>query len=151
MPDIFLRTCVNLNGATCVFGRKLNKHILLGSNESNSGRRTDNKMIYEILIRCNNGQSVNSDNLIWIESNLPTRSFEKWLMERQLLSPAGKAPVVRWGIVQTQRPAHFVLKTQAVALEQRIAALLNPSKRAKKSNRVQVMPNFAIPAFLVAA
>ncbi|MET3105331.1 hypothetical protein AAKU67_001079 [Oxalobacteraceae bacterium GrIS 2.11] len=108
-------------------------------------------MIYEILIRGNGSQAMSSDNLIWIESNLPTRAFEKWLMERDLLNPAAKAPVVRWSIVQTQRPAHFVLKTEAAALERRIAELMNPPKRAKKAARVHVMPNFAMPAYSMAA
>jgi hypothetical protein len=108
-------------------------------------------MIYEILIRGNNSTPMTSDNLIWIESNLPTRTFEKWLLERNLLNPAAHGPVVRWRIVQTKRPAHFVLKTEAAALERRIAELVNPPKRAKKAARVHVMPNFAIPAFSMAA
>ena len=108
-------------------------------------------MIYEILIRGNDNKQMSSDNLIWIESNLPTRAFEKWLLERDLLNFSGTAPVVRWSIVQTQRPAHFVLKTEAAALEQRIAALMNPPKRAKKAARLRVMPNFAMPAFSMAA
>ncbi len=108
-------------------------------------------MVYEILIRSNNSKQMSSDNLIWIESNLPTRAFEKWLVERNLLNPAAKAPVIRWGIVQTQRPAHFVLKTEAAALEQRIAELVNPPKRVKKASRANVMPNFAVPAFSMAA
>ena len=107
-------------------------------------------MIYEILIRTNNSKQMSSDNLIWIESNLPTRAFEKWLLDRNLLNPATKAPVVRWGIVQTQRPAHFVLKTEAAALEQRIAQLVNPPKRVKKAARGQVMSNFEVTAFSMA-
>jgi len=94
---------------------------------------------------------MQSDNLIWIESNLPTRSFEKWLLERDFLNPGSQAPVVRWSIVQTQRPAHFVLKTEAAAIERRIAELMNPEKRVKRAARVHVMPNFAIPAFSMAA
>ena len=108
-------------------------------------------MIYEILIRSSQGKSNNADNLIWIESNLPTRAFEKWLMERQLINTSGTGAVARWRIVQTQRPAHFVLKSQAAALEQRIAELINPSKRVKKSTRVQTAPNFGIAAYSVAA
>jgi len=107
-------------------------------------------MIYEILIR-SNGKQMTSDNLIWIESNLPTRSFEKWLLEREYLVPGCQAPVVRWSIVQTQRPAHFVLQTEATAIEKRIAELMNPVRRVKKAARVHVMPNFAIPAFSMAA
>lgn len=108
-------------------------------------------MIYEILIRSTK-QSTSSDNLIWIESNLPTRAFEKWLVQRDLLNGFGTAPVARWSIVQTQRPAHFVLKTQEAALERRIAELMNPSTRAKKSGRLQIMPNFGTaPAYSMAA
>lgn len=108
-------------------------------------------MIYEILVRSNN-QSTDSDNLIWIESNLPTRAFEKWLVQRDLLNGFGTAAIKRWSIVQTQRPAHFVLKTQEAALERRIAELLNPAKRVKKSGRLHVMPNFnAAPAYSLAA
>ena len=108
-------------------------------------------MIYELLIRSSNGKTGSSDNLIWVDSNLPTRAFEKWLLDRALLNPAGQAAVVRWSIVQTQRPAHFVLKTQAAALEQRIAELVNPAKRSKKSPRTLARPAFAMPAFSVAA
>ena len=108
-------------------------------------------MIYEILIRGTDSKQMTSDNLIWIESNLPTRTFEKWLMERNLLNSGANAPVVRWSIVQTQRPAHFVLKTEAAALERRIAELMNPPKRVKNAARVHVMPNFAIPSFSMAA
>ncbi|PRC95028.1 hypothetical protein [Solimicrobium silvestre] len=109
-------------------------------------------MIYEILIRGNNGKQMSSDNLIWIESNLPTRSFEQWLLSRDLLNHSGTAPVVRWSIVQTKRPAHFVLSTQAAALEQRIADLMNPPVRIKKVARViNVLPNFVLNAFSMAA
>ena len=109
-------------------------------------------MIYEILIRSKNVKQITSDNLIWIESNLPTRAFEKWLVERDLLNHSGSAPVVRWSIVQTKRPAHFVLSTQAQALEKRIAYLMNPPTSVKKAARApHVMPNFAINAFSMAA
>ncbi len=109
-------------------------------------------MIYEILIRSKNGKQMTSDNLIWVESNLPTRSFEKWLSERHLLNQQGNAPVARWSIVQTQRPAHFVLSTQEKALEKRIADLINPPVAVKKATRVpHVLPNFAINAFSMAA
>ena len=112
-------------------------------------------MIYEILVRGNDSKQMTSDNLIWIESNLPTRSFEKWLSERNLLCSAGlnqgPGAVVRWSIVQTQRRAHFMLKTEAAALERRIAELINPPKRVKKATRLHVMPNFAIPEFSMAA
>ena len=108
-------------------------------------------MIYEILIRGSN-QSTSSDNLIWIESNLPTRAFEKWLVQRNLLNGFGTAPVARWSIVQSQRPAHFVLKTQEAALERRIAELMNPAKSVKKSGRLHLMPNFgSAPAYSMAA
>ena len=108
-------------------------------------------MIYEILIRGTSNKQMTSDNLIWVDSNLPTRAFEKWLLERNLLNASGNAPVVRWSIVQSKRPAHFVLKTEAAALERRIAELMNPPKRVKKAARVHVMPNFAIPSFSMAA
>ena len=65
-------------------------------------------MIYEILVRANNTKKSSSDNLIWIESNYSTRVFEQWLLDRGLLNRSGNAPVVRWSIVQTARPAHFV-------------------------------------------
>ncbi|MES2073322.1 MAG: hypothetical protein V4488_23420 [Pseudomonadota bacterium] len=82
-------------------------------------------MIYEIQIRNQANNKNTSDQLIWIESDLPTRSFEEWLQNRSLLNRSGLAPVVRWSIVQTQRAAHFVLATQAKALENRIAELMN--------------------------
>ncbi|MFZ6646040.1 hypothetical protein ACO0LO_10005 [Undibacterium sp. TJN25] len=82
-------------------------------------------MIYEIQIRNQSQNKNTSDQLIWIESDLPTRSFEQWLQERSLLSRTGLALVVRWSIMQTQRAAHFVLATQAKALENRIAELIN--------------------------
>ena len=109
-------------------------------------------MIYEILIRGKKAQSTSSDNLIWVDSNLPTRSFEKWLLERNLLNHSGNAAVVRWSIVQTQRPAHFILSTQARALEKRIAYLMNPPSAVKKAARTpHVLPNFVVNAFSMAA
>jgi len=33
-------------------------------------------MIYELLIRSSNSKTVTSDNLVWIDANLTTRSFE---------------------------------------------------------------------------
>jgi hypothetical protein len=82
-------------------------------------------MIYEILVRpTDNSKKMSSDNLIWIESDMTTRSFEKWLRERSLLDASGHAPVVRWGIVQTTRPAHYKLATQAKALKSRISELM---------------------------
>jgi len=81
-------------------------------------------MIYEIQVRNQANNKNTRDQLIWIESDLPTRSFEQWLSDRSLLNRSGLAPVVRWGIVQSQRAAHFVLATQAKALENRIAELM---------------------------
>lgn len=109
-------------------------------------------MIYEIEIRGNNGQT-SPDNLIWIESNLPTRAFEQWLISRDLLNRSGKAPVVRWSIVQTKRRAHFVLSKEAAAIESRIAELLNPSTvRVQKAARsVHLVPGFNVSAFSLAA
>lgn len=82
-------------------------------------------MIYEIQIRSQANNKNISDQLVWIESDLPTRSFEQWLQDRSLFKHGGQAPVMRWSIVQSHRPAHFVLATQAKALENRIAELIN--------------------------
>ncbi|MFZ6766911.1 hypothetical protein ACO0LM_07460 [Undibacterium sp. Di26W] len=82
-------------------------------------------MIYEILVRpSDNSKKMTSDHLIWIESDMTTRSFENWLRERSLLDGSGHAPVARWSIVQTQRAAHFKLATQAKALKSRISELM---------------------------
>ncbi|MBI1770954.1 MAG: hypothetical protein HYR68_01045 [Burkholderiales bacterium] len=82
-------------------------------------------MIYEILVRpSDNSKKMTADHLIWIESNMTTRSFENWLREKSLLDGSGHAPVARWSIVQTQRPAHFNLATQAKALKGRISELM---------------------------
>lgn len=81
-------------------------------------------MIYEILVRPSYNKKMTSDHLIWIESNLPTRSFEKWLRDMSLLDGTGRSPLVRWSIVQTQRAAHFVLATQQDALKCKIAQLM---------------------------
>lgn len=103
-------------------------------------------MIYEILVRASENKKITSDHLIWIESDLTTRSFEKWLTDRSLLDTSGKSPVVRWGIVQTQRPAHFKLATQAKALKSRISELMSgvheivavpDASRALKAFRLQ--------------
>jgi hypothetical protein len=56
---------------------------------------------------------------------MPTRFFEQWLRDHALLDGSGRSPVVRWGIVQTQRPAHFQLATQEHELTQRIAELMS--------------------------
>ena len=88
-------------------------------------------MIYEIQLRTNGTAKSSSDNLIWIDSDLSTRSFEQWLIDRSLLNRTGNAPVVRWSIVQTRRDAHFSLKNQENALEKRISELLNPVSVAK--------------------
>lgn len=82
-------------------------------------------MIYEILIRASDNKKMTSDHLIWVESDLSTRSFEKWLRERALLGAGAMAPVVRWSIVQTKRAAHFQLATQAKALKSRISELMS--------------------------
>ena len=82
-------------------------------------------MIYEILVRPSDNKKMTSDHLIWIESDLPTRSFEKWLRDRALLDNSGHAPVVRWSVVQSQRPAHFHLATQAKSLKSRISELMS--------------------------
>jgi hypothetical protein len=82
-------------------------------------------MIYEILIRPSYNKLMTSDHLIWVESNMPTRFFEQWLRDHALLDGSGRSPVVRWGIVQSQRPAHFQLATQEGALTDRIAELMS--------------------------
>lgn len=81
-------------------------------------------MIYEILVRPSYSKRMTSDHLVWIESDLPTRSFEKWLCDQSLLDGSGRSAIVRWSIVQSQRPAHFKLATQAKALVSRIAELM---------------------------
>lgn len=82
-------------------------------------------MIYEIAVRPSANQKMTSDHLIWVETDMPTRSFEKWMRDRALLDGTGQAPIVRWSIVQTQRPAHFKLATQAKALKSRISELMS--------------------------
>ncbi|WP_395011081.1 hypothetical protein [Undibacterium sp.] len=82
-------------------------------------------MIYEILVRPSYNKLMTSDHLIWIDSNMPTRFFEQWLRDHALLDGSGRSPIVRWGIVQTQRPAHFQLATQEGALTDRIAELMS--------------------------
>lgn len=82
-------------------------------------------MIYEILVRPSYSKRMTSDHLVWIESDLPTRSFEKWLFEQSLMDGSGRAAIVRWSIVQSQKPAHFKLATQAKALISRIAELMS--------------------------
>lgn len=82
-------------------------------------------MIYEILVRPAKNTKMTSDHLIWIESDLPTRAFEKWMQDRGLLDSSGQAAVMRWSIVQTTRAAHFKLATQAKALKSRISELMS--------------------------
>jgi hypothetical protein len=82
-------------------------------------------MIYEILVRPSYNKLMTSDHLIWVDSQMPTRFFEQWLRDHALLDGSGRSPVVRWGIVQTQRPAHFQLATQEHELTQRIAQLMS--------------------------
>lgn len=81
-------------------------------------------MIYEILVRPPYNKLMTSDNLIWIDSEMPTRFFEQWLKDHALLDGGARSPIVRWGIVQTQRPAHFELATQEGALKDKIAELM---------------------------
>ena len=81
-------------------------------------------MIYEILVRPAYSKRMTSDHLVWIESDLPTRSFEKWLCEQSLMDASGRSAIVRWSIVQTQKAAHFNLATQAKALISKIAELM---------------------------
>ena len=81
-------------------------------------------MIYEILVRPSYNKKMTSDHLIWIESDLPSRSFEKWMCDVALLDGTGRSPLVRWSIVQTKRAAHFILATQQDALKNKIAQLM---------------------------
>ncbi len=82
-------------------------------------------MIYEILVRPSYNKVMTSDHLIWVDSEMPTRFFEQWLRDHSLLDGSGRSPIVRWGIVQSQRPAHFELATQEGALTDRIAELMS--------------------------
>ncbi len=82
-------------------------------------------MIYEILVRPSYNKLMTSDHLIWIDSNMPTRFFFQWLRDHALLDASGRSPIVRWGIVQSERPAHFQLATQETALTDRIAELMS--------------------------
>lgn len=97
------------------------------SSEECSADLGSTKMIYELLIRASGQQTPSADNLVWIESDLPTRSFEQWMTERSLLTRMSSAPVVRWGVVQSARKAHFKLATEAQALEHHISELINGS------------------------
>ncbi len=81
-------------------------------------------MIYEILVRPTTNKQINSDHVIWIDSNLPSRHFERWLREKNLLDGSAQSPVQRWSIKQTTRPAHFDLSTEAAAIQSRIAELI---------------------------
>jgi hypothetical protein len=80
-------------------------------------------MIYEIQVRPAANTPMSSDQLVWIESSLSTRAFEQWLISKSLLNGTGNAMVMRWSIVQSDRPAHFQLATQMPALEKHIAQL----------------------------
>jgi len=82
-------------------------------------------MIYEILVRAAENKKLTSDHLIWVDSDLPTRSFEKWMRDRGLLDGGARSPIQRWSIVQTQRAAHYQLATQAKALKSRISELMS--------------------------
>jgi hypothetical protein len=83
------------------------------------------KMIYEILIRPSYNKKMTSDHLIWVESDLPTRAFEQWLRDNALLDGTVRSPLVRWSIIQSKCPAHFVLATQEDALTDRISELMS--------------------------
>jgi hypothetical protein len=82
-------------------------------------------MIYEILVRPAYNKMMTSDQLVWIESDLPTRSFERWLQQNALLDGSNRAPIVRWSIRQTELPAQFSLATQELALKAHIADLMS--------------------------
>jgi hypothetical protein len=95
-------------------------------------------MIYEILVRPSYSKRMTSDHLVWIESDLPTRSFEKWLFEQSLLDASGRSAIVRWSIVQSQKTAHFKLATQAKALISRIAELMSGIPEVSGASQVSL-------------
>ncbi len=104
-------------------------------------------MIYEILVRPSYNKVMTSDHLIWVDSEMPTRFFEQWLRDHALLDGSGRSPIVRWGIVQSQRPAHFELATQEGALTDRIAELMSGAAHlaelpAERSGTVAKTPVF---------
>lgn len=108
-------------------------------------------MIYEILVRPSYNKLMTSDHLIWIDSNMPTRFFEQWLRDHALLDDSGRSPIVRWGIVQTQRPAHFQLATQEGALTERIAELMSGATHLNEIPAAARLPVAAkAPVFLAA-
>jgi hypothetical protein len=82
-------------------------------------------MIYEILVRPAYNKLMTADQLVWIESDLPTRSFERWLQQNALLDGSNRAPIVRWSIRQTDLPAQFSLATQESDLKAHIADLMS--------------------------
>ncbi len=95
-------------------------------------------MIYEILVRPSYDKRMTSDHLIWIESNLPTRSFERWLSENSLLEKTTRSPIVRWSIVQTKRVADFVLATQQDGLKARIAELMSGASHLQSASEASI-------------
>lgn len=108
-------------------------------------------MIYEILVRPSYNKLMTSDHLIWIDSNMPTRFFEQWLRDHALLDDSGRSPIVRWGIVQTQRPAHFQLATQEGGLTDRIAELMSGATHLSEIPAAARLPVTAkAPVFLAA-
>lgn len=82
-------------------------------------------MIYEIVIRPSYNKIMTSDHLIWVESDLPSRAFEQWLKSKSLLDGTSRAPLVRWGIAQTQKSADFNLASQESQLNERITELMS--------------------------
>jgi hypothetical protein len=82
-------------------------------------------MIYEILVRPAYNKVTTSDHLVWIESDLPTRSFERWLQQNELLDGSNRAPIVRWSIRQTSSAAHFCLEADEQALKAHITELMS--------------------------
>jgi hypothetical protein len=96
-------------------------------------------MIYEILVRPSYNKRMTSDHLIWIESDLPTRSFERWLTENSLLEKSTRSPLVRWSIIQTKRAAHFILASQQEALKNRISELMSGATHLQDMPEAQEM------------
>ncbi len=105
-------------------------------------------MIYEILVRPSYNKVMTSDHLIWVDSEMPTRFFEQWLRDHALLDGSGRSPIVRWGIVQSQRPAHFELATQEGALIDRISELMSGAAHLADLPAARVVAK--TPVFLAA-
>ena len=72
------------------------------------------------------------------------------MRDHALLDGSGRSPIVRWGIVQTQRPAHFQLATQETALTDRIAELMSGATHLADIPAVRIPVAAKAPVFLAA-